>query len=317
MRALLLTLLFFHSMAAQGFETILVNENYLNLSITEYSDYLSPTEEDLSILDVTKAGVARQFTPVHSDALKFNQLSDSTWLTFAVNNPTGRQVRLFLNIEAPFLTRAELYANLNDSTGYSLVATGAETAYQNRPFQMGRYVLPVTLDTGLQQLYLNIQPNLATNMQVHLLDENTLLAQNRQALVMRTLQTSILLAIIGVCLVAYLRYRIPLSLWTALTVTGFMINTVGWNGSITWLLSGIPFVEVIAINAGAFLMILGLSRILLLIRSESYSSWLSDALIWVGRLFMVLSLLALSPLASRFLPIQIILLPLSLTIFSL
>lgn len=316
-RLLALTLFSCLPMLAQAFDTVLVNQNYLNLSIAEYSDYLSPTDEDLSILDVTKESVERQFSPIHGDSLNFNQLADSTWITFSTNNPTGRPVRLFVSVEAPFLSRVELYSDITSSAGYNLVASGEEVSYQNRPFQMGRYVLPVTLDNGLQQLYLKVSPTVATNMRFHLMDETALLAESRTQVQITTLLTCVLLATAAVSLLGYSRFKMPLSLWAGVSIVGITVNIAGWNGSISYILTGIPAVAIVAINAGAFLTIMGLAHVLHLIRNETYTNWLSDALVWVGRIFLILTLLALSPLANSFLPMQIILIPVGLTIFAL
>ena len=306
--------LFLFSNVVFSFDTILVNQSYLNAKVTAYSDYLNTPDEDFSILQVIKPSIARQFSPVHGDTLKYNQISDTTWLTFAVNNPTGRPMRMFLTIDAPFLALAELFYDINDTNGFSRVVTGIETAYAQRPYQMGNFVLPFEIEVGYQQMYLKIKPLEATNMNIRLIDENTLLSEARADVQFNTLVVSLLIVGIGFSLFNYLRYQMKVALWSALCVLGFLINTTGWTGSVAWWAPSIPLVEVAANNIGSFLVLLSIARFLPLIRTENVNSWLSDALVWISRFFTFLAILAALPFTAALLPVQIILIPVGLTI---
>jgi signal transduction histidine kinase/CheY-like chemotaxis protein len=300
-----------------AYEAILVNQSYLNANVTEYSDYLNTPDEDFSILQITKPSIARQFSPVHGDSLKFNQISETTWLTFALNNPTGKPVRMFLKIEAPFLEFAELYSDISETNGYNRVATGIDTPYNKRPYQLGNFVMPLQIQTGFQQVYLKIKPLEATNMNIRLLDENTLLKESRNEVQFNTLVISLLLCGVGVSLVAFYRYRINSALWSALVVGGFVFNLTGWTGSIAWSFSAIPLIEVGSNNFGAFIALMAIAHLLNHLRTENFSSWLSDALIWLSRLFALLSIISLLPITSSLLPVQIILIPVGLTVISI
>lgn len=300
-----------------AFETILVNQSFLNTNVTEYSDYLNTSEDDLSILQVIKPSVARQFSPVHGDALKFNQLSETTWLRFATNNPTGRSIRMFLKIDAPYLQRAELFYDINEDNGYSQVSTGSGIPLTQRPFRLGHYVMPINIATGNQTLYIKLIPVEATNIQIRLLDESTLLKESQRGIQWNTLVTGLLLAGAAIGVFAYSRFRISVALWSALAVFGFALNMSGWNGSITWWFPNIPFIDVGANNLGAFMILMAISRVLPMVRADSYTSWLSDALVWVSRFFAVMVLLAFSPMTDSILPVQIIMIPVALTILSI
>jgi signal transduction histidine kinase/CheY-like chemotaxis protein len=300
-----------------AFDTILVNQSYLDASITEYSDYLGTNDESLSILQVTKQTIDRQFSPVHGETLKYNQVSDTTWLKFATNNPTGKSVRMFLVIETPYVKSAELFFNLNEENGYSRVATGLDQAYDERPYQMGNFVLPVEISKGYQILYLKMSAIEATNMRIRLVDENTFLQQARTQLQLNTLVFTALLSIMAVSAIAYFRYRIKLSIWTAVFTLGLAINLSAWTGGIVSWFTWIPYLEVGANNFGAFLVLMSISRVLSGIRVENYTSWLNDAMVWISRFFALLALLSLSPLTVTLLPVQIIMIPVALTIISI
>jgi len=302
---------------AHGFDSILVNQSYLNANVTNYSDYLNTNDEHYTILQVTKPGIARQFSPVHGKYLSFSQVSSITWLTFAVNNPTGKSVKMFVTIESPFIESAELFFNLDGIEGYERVATGADTPYFKRPFQMGNFVIPIEIEAGFQQLFLKIKPLEATNIKIRMLDENTLLKESRANVQFNTLVVSLLLCGIGFSLVSYYRYQVNVSIWSALAISGLVINLTGWTGSIAWWITGIPFIEIASNNFGAFLALMCLARLLIYIRSEIFSNWLSDANIWLSRLLAFMALLACLPITTSLLPIQIILVPVALTIVSI
>ena len=271
-----------------SFDTILVNQSYLNVRVPQFSDYLTTSSEDFSILQVTKPSIARQFSPVHGDILKYNQVSQTTWLTFAVNNPTGKPVRMFLQVEAPFLDFVELYYDINDVRGNKRVATGTDTAFDQRPYQLGHFVLPLEIQTGSQQVYLQIKPIEPANMNIRLIDENTLLAESRLDVQFNTLISSLLIFALTVSLISYYRHKMNVALWSAICVVGFILNINAWTGSIAWWVTGIPKIEVVANNAGAFIILFSIARFLPLIRSESHSSWLADALVWISRFFIFL-----------------------------
>jgi signal transduction histidine kinase/CheY-like chemotaxis protein len=304
----------FCSSVTLAFETILVNQNYLNVTVTQYSDYLNTPEEDFSILQVTKPSIERQFSPIHGDILKFNQISTTTWLTFAVNNPTGKPVQMYLKIDAPFVESAELFSDLNEDSGYNRVATGIETPYKKRPYQMGNAVLPIDIANGYQQMYLKITPIEATNMRIRLLDENTLLRESRREVQFNTLIISLLLGGICITILNYVRYRMQSPIWAGAAILGFVINLPGWTGSIAWWFGGIPFVEVAANNVGAFLILMSIGHFLTQIRSENYSSWLSSAIVWLSRFFALLVFISFLPLTTALVPLQIVMIPVTLTV---
>jgi signal transduction histidine kinase/CheY-like chemotaxis protein len=303
--------------AVFSFDTILINQSYLNAQVTLYSDYLNTADEDFSILQVSKPSIARQFSPVHGDILKYNQVSETTWLTFAVNNPTGKPSRMFLTVDTPFLHSIEMFYDIDDGRGYSRVATGTDTAYNQRPYQMGNFVLPIEIQTGYQQIYLKVVPLMASNMKIRLIDENSLLAETRSHVQFMTLITSLLFIALAVCLLSFYRHRMKVALWSTLCVFGFTLNLMGWTGSIAWWAAGIPQVEVAANNLGAFIILFSLARFLPLVRTEAFTSWLGDTLIWVSRFFIALAVLSMLPFTAKLLPVQIILIPVGLTIISI
>jgi len=310
---------------AQAFEPILIDQSSLNANVAQNSDYLNTRSGTYSILQVVKPNIARQFAPVHGSAIGYNQLSSETWLSFAVNNRTGASARLFLVLEAPYLASAELYFNLNTQSGsnldsqggYDRVATGADIALHKRPYPLGNYIMPVVLKSGAQQIFLKIVPIAASNIKLRLVDETTLLRQLRIQVQLNALVLTLLLAAVGFALHAYYRFHISTPLWAALTSLGILINLNGWTGNISQWLPSIPYIEVGAINFGAFIALMAMARLLATMRLDQFSSWLADALVWLGRLLTLFAVLACFPITTDLLPVQIILVPAALTLISL
>jgi len=302
---------------AQAFEPILVNQSTLNANVAQNSDYLNTRSGTYSILQVIKPNIARQFAPVHGSAIGYNQLSSETWLSFAVNNRTGASARLFLVLEAPYVATAELYFNLDTQGGYEQVATGADSALTKRPYPLGSYIMPISLVTGDQQLFLKIDPIAATNIKLRLVDETTLLRELSTQVQLNTLVLALLLAAFGFALYAYYRFHISTPLWAALICLGILVNLNGWTGNINQWLPGIRYIEVGSINFGAFIALMALARLLTTMRLEQFSSWLADILIWLGRLMALFAGLACFPLTTDLFPLQIILVPVAMTLISL
>ena len=307
----------FLATAALAYDSILINQSRMEIKVAEFADYLQISEESQTIQEVTRPNISRQFTPIHGDDLKFNQLEQGAWLTFAVNNPIGRPTKLYLVIDAPFIDTAELYYDIYSPLGYRRIISGSSLPYSKRPYQMGNVVLPMDIFPGEQQVFLKITAIEPVNMNIRLVDEATLLAASRNQIILTALWLSLLVGCFGAALLAYYRFRMPAPIWAATMTTGIIVHLSGWNGSIAWLVSWLGSVEVIAINAGAFLSIASMAYLLRHIRVDNITSWLDDALIWLGRVFLALSLTSLFPLSNQILAVQIILLPVAMTVLAI
>ena len=302
---------------AQGFEAILIDQGKLDANVAQSSDYLNTHSEAYSILQVIKPSIVRQFAPVHGSAISYNQLSSETWLTFAVNNRTGRSARLFLVLDAPYLARAVLYFNLDTRGGYERVATGADYALNKRPYPLGNYIIPIALESGDQRVFLKIDPIAATNIKLTLVDEATLLRKLGTQMQLSTLVLTLLLTTVGVSVYAHYRFHVSTPLWAALISLGIMINLNGWTGNISQWLSNIAYIEVGAINFGAFITLMAMIRMLTSMRVDQLAGWLTEALIWLSRLLAVLGGLACFPITSDLLPLQIMLIPVAMAMITI
>ena len=90
---------------AQGFESIQIEQPYLNANVVSNGAYLNTPSDPYPILEVISPAILRQFTPVHGSEIGYHQLASETWLTFAVDNLTKRSLRLFLDRKPPFWPR--------------------------------------------------------------------------------------------------------------------------------------------------------------------------------------------------------------------
>ncbi|WP_320823475.1 ATP-binding protein [Reinekea sp.] len=301
----------------QAFESILINQTHLNANVAQSSDYLNMPSGSYSILQVTEPNIARQFTPVHGSAIGFAQLSSETWLTFAVNNRLATSARLFLVLEAPYLATAQLYFNLDTQGGYDRVATGADTALNKRPYPLGNYVIPITLEIGEQQIFLKIDPITATNIKLTLVDETTLLRHMGTQVRLNTLVLTLLLAAVGFAIYTYYRFHISTALWAAVISLGILINLNGWTGHIAQWLSSIPYIEVGAINVGAFLTLMAVVRMLASMPVDQFANWFTGPLIWLSRLLALFAGLACLPITRDLLSVQITLIPVAMALIIL
>ena len=302
---------------AQGFESIQIEQPYLNANVVSNGAYLNTPSDPYPILEVISPAILRQFTPVHGSEIGYHQLASETWLTFAVDNLTKRSLRLFLILEAPFLATAELYYNLDAASGYQHVATGADMGLNDRPYQLGNYILPIALEAGSQQLFLRIDPIAATNMAVRLVDEATLVRALRTSLQFNTLVLMLVLMAIGISCHAYYLFRIGTAIWAAVLNLGVLINLNGWNGHITQWLANIAYIEVGAINVGAFMTLMAMTGMLTTMRADQFSRWVADALIWLGRLLIILLGLACSPFTIDLLAVHSFVIPTAMILISL
>lgn len=316
-RLLATLLLSLFSSFAFSFDTIVINQSQINANVVESSDYLLASEDSRSFLQISNPDISRRFTPVHGTKLGYNQFSDTTWLTFAIDNPGRDAIQLFLKIDAPFLDSAELYFNIVDTRSFERSVTGAEVAYRDRPYQVGTFVLPMIIEPGRQQIYLRLDPTTPTDVGIQLMDENTFVSGARIKVQFQTLMAAALIAIVLFSLVDYARFRSTRSLWATLVSSGFALNLSGWSGSIAWLLSSIPWIEVAAINIGAFLSVLGLGLFAVSLKNEpAQEHWLRDAVVWLTRILMIFILLSCLPVTRALLPLQVILIPVSLTVIA-
>ncbi len=316
-RIALIFITFWLTAAAHGFDTILINQTFLNANIAHFSDYLETDDPNLPIIHIASPTISNHFTPIHGNNLSFNKLSKQTWLTFALSNPTGSPVRLYLKLDAPFINTAELYYGLKDRFGFKSTGTGSSISFDKRPYQMGNYVIPFDVSSGYQQVYLKIEPIYATNIRLSLVDELTLLKDNRSHIQLNTFVLCFILFAAIFTLVNYYQFRQKLAFWTSMLFLGLLLNITSWNGNISWIISFLPFVESKANNAGAFFELFAATQLILTTQSNIENSWLKATTRWISRILLVLTLASFTPFIAFLLPIQIFITPIALVIFGL
>lgn len=302
---------------AFGYGTIPVNEDFLDINVSQFSDYLNTNDQLYSVGQIADPVLAKRFTPVHRESLNFNDMPGETWLTFAVSNPSGQTQHLYLIAETPFLNSAELFFQNPYQGNYDSVITGQNLSLSSRPYQLSGQVIPFDVRSGYQQLFLKIQPLHATDVQFRLVDELSLIKQSRQELLISSMVTCTISLFIILSLTNYFQYRSNLSLWLALIQLGVLINIAGWNGSISGLISFVPYIEISAANLGAFLTLYGLSRLIRLAKEEQRNNWAFRVLRLLSILLLVVVVLTATPLSKSLLPLQVLLAPVVWTVMGL
>jgi two-component system, sensor histidine kinase RetS len=302
---------------ATAYDSILINQNRINVHITEFADYQQIDNSNRTIQQITQPEISRQFSPIHSRNLQYNQIDRGAWVTFSIDNPIGRSINLYIVIDVPVIASADLFYDLYSPSGYRQITTGTNTPYGKRPYQMGNLVLPMNLIPGEQQIYLKLDAIEPINMDIRLVDEYTLLQESRSRILFSAFWYSILVTCLIATGIAYALHRMPIALWSGTLIIGLALNLSGWTGSIAWWLTMLSAVEVKAINAGAYLTLAATAYLLRQLRKESSKRWLDDALIWLGRLFIALALVVLLPISNTLLSAQVVLIPIAMTILAI
>lgn len=296
-----------------SFNTVLISDSVTDINITDDADFLIVEDSDYSIQRILSAQAQRQFAPVHGDTLRNYQMNAATWLTLGLRNPTNQPQRTLVQVQVPFIRSAELYYDLDADDGYQRVATGSGFPFNDSPYQVNGFLLPIEVQPGFQQIYLKLVPIVPLNMQLRLVDENTLFNQTRSNGIAFLFAMFLLLLAAVLSVITFTLYRDPIALWAALMPVGFGVNLMGWTGYIRPVFGNLPLLDIAFINIGAFLIIFSFAKTLIRMHDNANVMSRSASVIrWLGRLAVGMLVLSLLPVTEQIISLQVLVLPLVL-----
>jgi signal transduction histidine kinase len=130
-----------------------------SVSLTQYFDVLEDDSTALSIADVRRTDIAKNFRTdsPNIEGFNFSYNRSAFWLRLTLNNPGDHELERLLDVGYSRLTSVKLYLPASGD-GYRSVETGNAMPFASRPYKNRSFVFPVTLPPHSEQVvFLRIQ----------------------------------------------------------------------------------------------------------------------------------------------------------------
>lgn len=150
------------TISSQAAPSILLPDSSFDLQITPYlSIYEDPTGE-LTIDEILTPQVQQEFSPSHSDNLRFSISDSSYWLRFSITNPHENKQSLVLSISNSRLDSIEFYESKAGNVNYR--RSGSQVANNAQGSHRQAYPFLIEVDAKKHQTYIiKIQSTSAIN----------------------------------------------------------------------------------------------------------------------------------------------------------
>ncbi|MFC3700274.1 7TM-DISM domain-containing protein [Reinekea marina] len=304
-----LSLIFLASAASS--EPLQIARANIDTNISGYADYFNDPNEAFSFVQLQQPAFENKFTPIHNDFIRRGLLHEPTWIRVNLANNTGSIQKLHLILNGPHIDRADLYMSDPLDT-FKRISTGSSVAYQDRPFPLGRYILPIELRPGSHQLLVLIKSSEPANLQLMLRSESNSLSQLSKEFLFHISTLSFLFIMCIVALFNLAKFHSLLTFWTMSMCVGFILNIAGWSGIMSAWFPTLTFVDIRSENIGAFLIVGSFARLLADTNNDRHVSWIKDALKWLAYLLAFVTIFALFSYSA--LSFQMIIVPIAICI---
>jgi signal transduction histidine kinase/CheY-like chemotaxis protein len=273
-------------------DTFQISQDNINHNLSEYTDYFNDPSEAYSYLQLRQSSFSNVFTPIHNDYIRHGILQQPTWLRIRLTNNTGNIQNLHLILDSPHIERADLYMD-QTYNGFMKTTTGSSIAYNDRPFPIGNYVLPITIHPGFHELFLFVKTVEPANLKLQIRNETASLQKLSQSLLFHISTISILFVMSIVALISLFKFRTMLSFRALGICIGFVLSISSWSGLISTWFPTCTFIEIRAENVGALMILASFARLLADSQNERHIHWVKSALRWLSYVLFFLTAAAI------------------------
>ena len=141
-----------YASVSSGAPTILLPDSSFDLQITPYLSIYEDSSNALTIDDILAPEFQSNFSPSHSDNIRFSLSDSSYWLKFSITNPHENKQSLVLSISNSRLDNIEFYESKSGKINFRRSGRGALNKAQGSHRQA--YPFLIEVDAKQHQIYI-------------------------------------------------------------------------------------------------------------------------------------------------------------------
>jgi PAS domain S-box-containing protein len=131
---------------------IVIGEGFASARPGRNLELLEDRSGELTVGQVASREFSARFTPAHEKVPNLGYTRSAHWARFTLENATGREVVVYLELAQPYVDHVSLYEPAG--RGYRETATGDFLPFNSRPFRDRNFIFPLALGPGRTTFHL-------------------------------------------------------------------------------------------------------------------------------------------------------------------